>query len=266
LISSDIQYLREFVDMYIQSPNMAMTGAVAPSQTSKALLPQYRNPGGLRNGPALTSMPPSSKPNQLLEWLEESVFHCQQAFHQLCRDIAPGWASSDKRSEALSVKLCYNHTSTWRNFRPYRGVNVRWDSIVFLLQAQVESTTDRLLLVVDTPIIHPLEGRVVKDMRSVPRHLHYRMREGRVLKSIASNTAEIVAGSKENYVCLGSVEMKLSQPFRIAEGIVPVHRRKKGKQATKPRSEGGARGGKGYLISSGNGQFDALYKYSCDFN
>jgi hypothetical protein len=252
LISEDVGYLQTYVDTYIQSPDTLSNASTATGHLSRLPTDRARaiTTSGCRHHGLVgrQSQPPEG--NEQLEYLEYSLFSCQEAFRQLRLDMKFNF----------SVKLCYDHRHTWRQFRPYRGVSARKDSILFILHTQAKkSSPEGVVLVIDTPGIHFCEKRHL-ERTSVDRHLQHRIQKRDIIQEIASSM-DFDRSQIEEYVCLGSVEMNLTRPFLIPKNVVPLSLRDTGKQAlkTSTSSEKLRRVRDTYLIGPENGESYALY-------
>ncbi|KAF1961146.1 hypothetical protein CC80DRAFT_488491 [Byssothecium circinans] len=228
LISEDVGYLRIYVDTYIQSPDTTSNANTAtghlsrlPTDRARAITASGHHAGQRHHGlVGRHSQPPEG--DEQLEWLEHSLFGCQEAFRQLRLDMKFNF----------SVKLCYDHRHTWRQFRPYRGVSARKNSILFILHTQPkEPSPEGVVLVIDTPGIRFCEKRHL-GRTSVDRHLQHRIQKRDIIEEIA-RSMDLDRSQIEEYVCLGSVEMNLTRPFLIPKNAVPLSLRDKGKQALK---------------------------------
>ncbi|KAF7681105.1 hypothetical protein GT037_000081 [Alternaria burnsii] len=245
LISEDVGYLRIYVDTYIQPPDTtsnanAATGQLSrlPTDRARAIIASGNHVGRHQHG-LVEQHSQAPGGDEQLEWLENSLFSCQEAFRQLRLDM---------RSD-FSLKLCYDHRHTWRQFRPHRGVSARKDSILFILHTEPKRLSpEGFVLVIDTPGIQSCEKRCLEKI-SVGRHLRYRIQKGDIIEEIASSM-DLDRTQKDEYTCLGSVKMNLTRPFVVPEDLVPISLRDKGKQALKAStsSENLHRGRDTYLI------------------
>jgi hypothetical protein len=256
LISEDVEYLRIYVDTYIQPPDTTSTANAAtghlsrfPTDRARAIIASGNHAGRQQHG-LVEQHSQAPEGDEQLEWLEYSLFSCQEAFRQLRLDM-----ESD-----FSLKLCYDHRHTWRQFRPHRGVSARKDSILFVLRTEPKRPSpEGVVLVIDTPGIQSCEKRRL-EKTSVGRHLRYRIQKGDIIEEIASSM-DLDHTQKDEYICLGSVKMNLTRLFVVPESLVPISLRDKGKQALKAStsSRNLYRGRDTYLISPENGESYTCY-------
>ena len=155
-----------------------------------------------------------------LQPLDRSIYQCQDAFHQLYVDLQTCFSGSAFRP-SLTAKLYYDHTHTWKNLRPYRGVNMRKHSMMFIFQVHLDpSLESSLLIVADTPILEPVKREQLNQESNISTLLTQRYLQGDLL--IDSVTIDNICSvcNRESFVCLGSLMVRTPYGVFLPEELL----------------------------------------------
>ncbi|KAF1997903.1 hypothetical protein P154DRAFT_269807 [Amniculicola lignicola CBS 123094] len=213
LIIRSVQELRDLLTHYSNQPEFSNNGG-RRAHTRSYKYNAFRrdsSPGPTSKHIRDSTIKSFVTPEVTLTPLREELYLCQETFHRLYSDVQP------IMPEGLCVKLYYDHYSTWKEFRPYQGVNVRDSSIVFMFQAQLgKSSTENTLVIADAPILDS-KDETPKDDAGVRRLMTQSIKRGPILDSLLKALDMDTKVDQYPFVCAGSVNLGLSYPFIVPE-------------------------------------------------
>jgi hypothetical protein len=154
-----------------------------------------------------------------LQPISTSIFQCQETFHQVHSDICR--LLPEPQSDVLYVKIYFDYHRTWEEFRPYQGVNVRDDSLVFMFQVQ-DSTSGlkSRLVVVDTPVLQPTDREGFESENDLRRLLSQRLIKRPMLQDSFDFEEFGIEPNELPFVCIGSLKAEFPRTPRAPDKLL----------------------------------------------
>ncbi|KAF2177488.1 hypothetical protein K469DRAFT_755127 [Zopfia rhizophila CBS 207.26] len=228
-ITSVVQQLRGYIHLYVARESDGKRSDPAAPGSALPRSPTFQAPTPL-NYPIKSRWWKYPKPSSLssattgkrvrLQPLDRPIYQCQDAFHRLYLDLQTCLSGSGFRP-SLSAKLYYDHSHTWKELRPYRGVSMRKHSMMFIFQAHLNPSLEgSLLIVAETPILEPVEREQLDHESEISKLLTQRYLKGDLLIDSVTIDSINLARDREFFVCLGSLMMRAPHGVFLPEDLL----------------------------------------------